>query len=77
MAHGVDEEDELFASYDENIMLHHSAEQDEKKETNSQQKEENKDESKKEKTIGEVVDTMTEEQKNALYAALALARGSV
>ena len=58
-------------------MLHHSAEQDEKKETNSQQKEENKGESKKEKTIGEVVDTMTEEQKNALYAALALARGSV
>ena len=58
-------------------MLHHSAEQDEKKETNSQQKEENKGESKKEKTIGEVFDTLTDEQKDAVYAMVALTRGSV
>lgn len=56
MAHGADEEDTLYASYDENIMLYHSEDRSEKKgETVG-------DENKKEndKTFKDVIDSMTE-----------------
>lgn len=33
MAHSVEEEDTLYASYDENIMLYHSADESEKRRT--------------------------------------------
>ena len=74
MAHGADEEDELFASYDENIMLYHSAEQEEKKVADEQQtKETTKQEN--EKTIKEIFDTLTDEQKNAVYAMVGMIGG--
>lgn len=67
MAHGDDEEDTLYASYDENIMLYHSA--DEKGDTTMA--EENKAPETKEsegKTVQEVLDSMTEEQRNVTMA---------
>lgn len=74
MAHGANEEDELFASYDENIMLYHSAEQEEKKVADEQQtKETTKQEN--EKTIKEIFDTLTDEQKNAVYAMVGMIGG--
>lgn len=55
MAHGADEEDSLYACYDENITIHHSADEDEGESDNSK----NKDS----KTVQDILDTMTEEQK--------------
>lgn len=73
MAHGAEEEDTLYASYDENIMLYHSAEskKDEKGEAKVEDEkkteESKKEDSKEDKTVQDVIDTMNEEQKNALY----------
>lgn len=67
MAHGDGEEDTLYASYDENIMLYHSA--DEKGDTTMT--EETKAPETKEsegKTVQEVLDSMTEEQRNVTMA---------
>lgn len=69
MAHGADEEDTLYASYDENIMLYHSEDQSEKKgETVG-------DENKKEndKTFKDVIDSMTKEQQNVMNALIGMA----
>ena len=72
MAHGVDEEDTLYASWDENIMLYHSAETEKdgkEKEVGEEKKfEETKEIS--EKTAQDVIDTMNEEQKKVLYYAV-------
>lgn len=70
MAHGADEEDTLYASYDENIMLYHSADESEKKGDNKVEGENKKPEESNvgDKTIKEVIDSMTEEQKNVMYA---------
>lgn len=71
MAHGADEEDTLYASWDENIMLYHSDEpKDKKGETmdgDNKEKISNVDD---EKTIQDVVDSMTEEQKTVMYALI-------
>lgn len=88
MAHGADADpnqiEELIASYNENIMLYHSDEADDKEkkgEKNVSEDEKKKEQPKadeKEKTIGEVMDTLTEEQKNVVYALIgqALEEGS-
>ena len=76
MAHGDDEEDTLYASYNENIVLYHSDDSDNEKSKNDK-KDDNKEENKEdmsennEKTIGDVIKTMTEEQKNVMYAIVA------
>lgn len=69
MAHGADEEDTLYASYDENIMLYHSDDRSEKKGENVG------DENKKEndKTFKEVIDSMTEEQQTVMNALIGMA----
>lgn len=80
MAHSTEEEDSLYASWDENIMLHHSA--DEEK-GDSKMDGDNKPEEKKnegddkpeEKTIQDVIDTMNEEQQEVFYGVLAQAIG--
>lgn len=65
MAHGDDEEDTLTANYDESgILIYHS---DDKTTNEGEVKMEG---DKKEKTIGEIFDTLTEEQKNAVYAII-------
>ena len=67
MAHSADEEDTLYASYDENIMLYHSAESKEKKGEPEMDGENKKsEETKGEKTVKEVIDSMTEEQQNVM-----------
>lgn len=66
MAHGDGEEDTLYASYDENIMLHHSYENpdDGKAEKKVAEPE------KKDKTLAEVFDTLDEDQRTMVYALL-------
>nr|DAH91813.1 MAG TPA: major capsid protein [Caudoviricetes sp.] len=76
MAHSIEEEDTLYASYDENIMLYHSADESEKKEDkqemadNAKSQENNSDD----KTFEDVINTMNEEQKNVLYTLIGMAR---
>ena len=69
MAHSADEEDTLYASYDENITLYHSDEQKEKKgeqKMEGDKKPEEKKTNEGEKSIEEVIDSMTEEQQNVM-----------
>lgn len=76
LAHSVEEEDTLYASYDENIMLYHSADESEKKEDkqemadNAKSQEDNSDD----KIVEDVINTMNEEQKNVLYTLIGMAR---
>lgn len=74
MAHGADEEDTLYASYDENIMLYHSAEVDKKEGEPNMEKNKNED-PKNEKTVQDIIDSMTEEQKNVMYNLVGQALG--
>lgn len=71
MAHSEDGEDTLYASYDENIMLYHSDEPKEKKgekmDNNENKPEEGKN-TESEKTMHDVINSMTEEQRNVMYA---------
>lgn len=71
MAHGDGEEDGFYACYDENtIVLYHSDDSsDDKKGENMEgdNKNNNKD-SGKEKTIEDVINSMTEEQQTVMYA---------
>ena len=96
MVHGEDTEEGFIVGYDENIMIHHYAEEDEplqhaepkKEDTNKVTNESNKDaekiehaapkeemkeepkEAPKEKTVKDVFDTLTEEQKTVVYALI-------
>ena len=73
MAHNDEGEDvsELYANYNENIMIH-AASEDEKNDSSKEEKpvEEEKKQPDTEKTVGEVFDTLTEEQKTAVYAIM-------
>lgn len=76
MAHGEDGDDSFIAGYDENIMIiSHSEAAAEKEE--AKMAEENKDantsEEKNEKTIKQVYDEMTEEQKKVVHAMVGMA----
>lgn len=70
MAHSADEEDTLYASYDENIMLYHSDEPKSEEEGDKKMDDQNKkpEESGSDKTVQEVIDSMNEEQKTVMYA---------
>ena len=96
MVHGEDTEEGFIVGYDENIMIHHYAEEDEtlqhaepkKEDMNEMYNESKKDEEKiehaapkeemkkeskeapKEKTVKDVFDTFTEEQKTVVYALI-------
>jgi HK97 family phage prohead protease len=83
MAHGDDDLDgeieELYAGYNENIVIHASmkaienndSEDPKTEEKKDQSKmEEKKDQSKSEKTIGDVLETLNEEQQMAVYALI-------
>lgn len=64
MAHGSDEEEGIVLGYDENIMLYHASD--------DKQADENgegaiKSDSKDDKTIGEIFNSLTEEQKEFVY----------
>lgn len=70
MAHSADEEDTLYASYDENIMLYHSDELKSEEKGDKKMDDQNKkpEESGSDKTVQEVIDSMNEEQKTVMYA---------
>ena len=85
MAHSDDGEEVggMIIGYDENIMLYHSAET--KKEESPKKKEDEKMEGDKkkeevktpkeyDKTIKDIVDSMTEEQRNVMYMMIGMAR---
>ena len=65
---GSEEIEELYANYDETIIVAHADESDEKQEEKESSKEEKPVASEtKEKTVGDVFDEMTDEQKNVVY----------
>lgn len=73
MAHSEDGEDTLYASYDENIMIYHSADPKEEKGDKMDNNESTPKEGKnngKEKTVQEVIDSMTKEQQDVMYAMI-------
>lgn len=81
MVHGEDEEDTLYASYDENIMLYHSDEP--KKQEESKKEETMKEEPKKaesERTVKEVfnaaLNKLSDEEEDAVMAVIGLAAES-
>lgn len=85
MAHGEDGEDSFIAGYDENIMIiSHSdtatekegkkvAEENKDKKTTEEKKDGKTSEEKNEKTIQQVYDAMTEEQKTVVHAMVGIA----
>lgn len=67
MMHG-DEEDGVIVGYDENITLYHNSDNDkEEKETMPQDDKKKVD---NEETVGDVFETLTEKQKNVVYAMI-------
>lgn len=72
MAHSADEEDTLYASYDENIMLYHSDEPKSEEKGDKKMDNQNKkpEDSGSDKTVPDIIDTMTEEQKIVMYALI-------
>ena len=82
MAHSEDGTEDaietLEASWNENIVIYHSEEKSEcKKGDSSMEKEEKKpnDGDDNSETVGEIFNTLSEKQKNAVYAIVAAARG--
>lgn len=79
MAHGEDEDDGLWANYDENaLVIYHSSEKESEenkmnKEELDQQKGREDNDDKKEKTIREVFNELTGEQQEVVYALIGMA----
>lgn len=78
MAHSAEGEEEMEVSWDENIMLYHSADTEKKgeNEVDEETKKPETSEGSDDKTIKkvkEVLDTMNDEQKEAMYAVLGMA----
>ena len=75
MAHSAEGEEEMEVSWDENIMLYHSADTEKKGENEvaEETKKPETSEGSDDKTIKEVLDTMNDEQKKAMYAVLGMA----
>ena len=79
--HGDDEETAMIINYDENaLVLYHSDDKEEQKTIDSkdsdnalEHKEDIPMDENKEKTVGEIFDELTEEQKNAVYYVIAKA----
>lgn len=74
VAHGDDTEDSLIANYDENaLVIYHSIDTKTENNTAESDKEEKKDmaeNNQSEKTVKDVFDSMTEEQKTVVYAMI-------
>lgn len=70
MAHSADEEDTFYASWDENVMLYHSDEPKEKKGEDKMEGNNEKTSEEGKKTVQDVIDSMTEEQKIAMNAMI-------
>lgn len=66
--HGDESDEEGIIYTGENIVLAHSEEEEKEKKPETESKEEKEPEAKEEKTIGDMLKALTEEQKNAVYA---------
>lgn len=74
MAHGEDDPDQLVIGYDENIMLLcHSDDSSEKQEKEEKTEEKPKEEEKTNETVEEIVNSMTEKQRNVMDAMVGAA----
>lgn len=74
MAHGEDDPDQLVIGYDENIMLLcHSDDSSEKQEKEEKTEEKLKEEEKTNETVEEIVNSMTEKQRNVMDAMVGAA----
>ena len=71
MAHGEDAEDYFIASYDQSIMLYHSADPEKKDDKKPEDKTEG------EETVKDVYDSMTEKQKTVVHALVGAAIAEV
>lgn len=69
MAHGEDADEELNASWDENLTIYHSDDKEDEKMAEEAKKPEDG------KTVQDVLDSMTEEQKTVMYAMIGAALG--
>lgn len=68
MAHGADETSSMYASWDENIMLYHSFDNNKKEEGEKNVEKENKEGgAEKTKSIPDVIESMNEDQKKVMY----------
>ena len=75
MEHGDASEDRMIIGYDENIMIYHSAdEKEEKSETQEGKTSEEKTEE-DEETVEQIFHTLSEKQKNVIYAMFGQAFG--
>lgn len=70
IAHSDGETSAIYASWDENIIIHSDDASNNKVEEEKPVAEEKKE--KKEKTIGEIIDSMTDEQREAMYAVFGM-----
>ena len=70
LEHGDSGDEYIIAGYDENIVIYHSDEN--KKEDNGKMAKNDDQNIKSEKTIEEIIDTMTDEQKEAMYALIGM-----
>ena len=75
LSHGDDAEEEIEAYYNENIMVYLQHSDEEREDEKEMGKEAGKESEGNEKTIQDVIDTMNEEQKTALYYVAGLAMG--
>lgn len=74
---GIVAEDEAIINYNENIMLYHSDDKNDDKGEGDERSEEKDDDKKKteDETLGDVFNTLTEKQKNVVYAMIGQALG--
>lgn len=72
MSHSAEGDEELEASWDENIMLYHSADNEKKGESTVAEETKKPEEESKNKTVKQVFDTLTDGQKEAMYAMLGM-----
>lgn len=74
MAHSDDNDEDsldgLYAGYNENIIIHSASDTEEKEEDNDMAEDIKKTQGGEEKTVADVFDTLTEEQKTVVYALI-------
>lgn len=69
MEHSDESEDRVVIGYDENIMIYHSAEENKEEDTDSK-KSSSEEKTEEDETIEDVFNTLSEKQKNVVYAMI-------
>lgn len=71
LAHGDEDGDGMIVGFDENLTLFHSGCAPKSEPKKEEPKKEEKEVAESEKTVQDIIDSMTEEQKNVMYAMVA------